>query len=54
MGPGIVMAPPLTGSSRVQSHPDYVIKTIMHGLTGAIDGKPFPGGSDGGKQRAIG
>ena len=44
MGPGSVMAPPLTGSSRVQSHPDYVIKAVMHGLSGPIEGKNFPGG----------
>ena len=44
VGPGVVMAPPLNGSVRVQSHPDYVIKTIMHGLTGPINGKTYPGG----------
>ncbi|PHN07285.1 sorbosone dehydrogenase [Flavilitoribacter nigricans DSM 23189 = NBRC 102662] len=43
MGQGMVMAPPLTGSSRVQSHPDYVIKVLLHGLTGAIEGKTYPG-----------
>jgi mono/diheme cytochrome c family protein/glucose/arabinose dehydrogenase len=44
VGKGQVLAPPLAGSARVQSHPDYVIRTIMHGLTGQIDGKTFPGG----------
>ena len=44
VGNGLVMAPALAGSIRVQSHPDYVIRTVMHGLTGQIDGKTFPGG----------
>lgn len=44
LGNGMVMAPPLTGSPRVQSHPDYVIKTLLHGLEGPLDGKTYPGG----------
>lgn len=43
MGQGMVMAPPLTGSPRVQSHPDYVIKVLLHGLSGKIEGKTYPG-----------
>lgn len=43
VGQGMVMAPPLTGSPRVQSHPDYVIKVLLHGLTGPIGGKTYPG-----------
>ncbi|MEZ5040775.1 MAG: discoidin domain-containing protein [Saprospiraceae bacterium] len=43
MGPGVIMAPSLAGSDRVQSHPEYVIKTIMHGLSGPIEGKNYPG-----------
>lgn len=44
VGDGLVMAPPLSGSARVQSHPEYVIKTVMHGLEGPLDGKTFPAG----------
>src|SRR5690606_5341318 len=34
--PGATMAPALAGSPRVQAHRDYVIKTLLHGLTGPI------------------
>lgn len=44
VGEGQVLAPPLTGSLRVQAHPDYVIKTLLHGLTGPIEGKTYAGG----------
>jgi mono/diheme cytochrome c family protein len=44
VGDGLVMAPPLSGSARVQSHPEYTIKTVMHGLEGPLDGKTFPAG----------
>lgn len=44
VGQGLVLAPPLTGSSRVQAHPDYVIKVLLHGLTGSIEGKTYMGG----------
>jgi len=44
IGDGMVMAPALAGSSRVQGHPDYVIKTVMHGMEGPLDNKTFPGG----------
>lgn len=44
VGQGQVMAPPLTGSVRVQSHPHYVIKTLLYGLSGPIDGKTYPAG----------
>ncbi len=43
-GNGQTLAPPLTGSARVQWHPDYVINTILHGMTGPIDGTNYPGG----------
>ena len=33
------MAPSLAGSPRVQGHRDYMIKTLLHGLTGPIDGR---------------
>src|SRR5262249_52638441 len=35
------MAPPLAGSPRVQGHRDYVIKALLHGLTGPVDGKTY-------------
>jgi mono/diheme cytochrome c family protein len=42
-GPAAVtmMAPPLAGSPRVQGHRDYVIKALLHGLTGPVDGKTY-------------
>src|SRR5690606_5529018 len=43
VGPGQLMAPSLVGSPRVQAHPDYVIKTLLHGLTGNIAGKSYAG-----------
>lgn len=44
VGDGLVMAPPLRGSKRVQSHPEYIVKTIMHGLHGPLEGKTYPAG----------
>ncbi len=44
LGNGNVMAPSLRGSPRVQSHPEYVIKAIMHGMEGPLDGKTYPAG----------
>ena len=38
---GTTMAPPLAGSARVQAHKDYVIKTVLHGLTGPVDGSTY-------------
>ena len=35
------MAPSLAGSPRVNGHRDYVIKAVLHGLTGPIDGKTY-------------
>jgi mono/diheme cytochrome c family protein len=43
-GEGKLMAPSLVGSARVQSHPDYVIKVLLHGLTGDIKGETYAGG----------
>ncbi|HOX82671.1 MAG TPA: discoidin domain-containing protein [Chryseolinea sp.] len=42
-GPGKLLAPSLVGSARVQSHPDYVIKTLLHGLTGEIQKESYAG-----------
>lgn len=42
-GPDKLLAPSLVGSSRVQSHPDYIVKTLLRGLTGEIQGKAYAG-----------
>ncbi|MEO7271324.1 MAG: c-type cytochrome [Vicinamibacterales bacterium] len=39
--PGTTMAPALAGSPRVVGHRDYVIKVILNGLTGPLDGKTY-------------
>ena len=39
---GSVLAPSLAGSARVNGHRDYVIKTVLHGLSGPVDGKVYP------------
>jgi mono/diheme cytochrome c family protein len=36
---GTTMAPPIAGSPRVQGHRDYVVKTLLNGLTGPVDGR---------------
>jgi mono/diheme cytochrome c family protein len=41
-GAGSTLAPSLVGSDRVNAHRDYVIKAILHGLTGPIDGRSYP------------
>jgi mono/diheme cytochrome c family protein len=38
---GTMMAPPLAGSPRVAGHRDYVIKVVLGGLTGPLDGKTY-------------
>lgn len=40
-GPTPMMGPPLAGSPRVQGHRDYVIKTILHGMTGPMAGQNY-------------
>jgi glucose/arabinose dehydrogenase/mono/diheme cytochrome c family protein len=40
-GHGVTVAPSLAGSRRVSAHRDYVIQSILHGLTGPIDGKSY-------------
>ena len=42
-GEGAMMAPPLAGSPRVQGHRDYVIKTLLHGMTGPLAGQTYSG-----------
>ena len=39
-----LMAPPLAGSARVQGHRDFVIKTLLQGMTGPLDGKTYAAG----------
>jgi mono/diheme cytochrome c family protein len=39
--PGTMMAPPLAGSPRVQGHRDYIIKLLLKGMTGPLDGKTY-------------
>ncbi len=39
---GSTLAPSLAGSPRVNGHRDYAIKTVMHGLSGPVEGKAFP------------
>ena len=41
---GTIMAPAFVGNSRITGHPDYVIKTLLHGLTGPLDGRAYAGG----------
>ena len=38
---GSMMAPSLAGSPRVQGHRDYVIKVLLHGLTGPLNGRTY-------------
>ena len=38
---GSMMGPPIAGSPRVQGHRDYVIKTLLHGMTGPLAGQTF-------------
>jgi mono/diheme cytochrome c family protein len=35
------MAPPLAGSPRVNAHRDYIVKVVLHGLVGPVDGKTY-------------
>ena len=39
----LAIAPPFAGSPRITGHRDYVIHVLLHGLTGSIDGKIYPG-----------
>lgn len=42
-GEGKWLAPSLVGSAHVQAHPDYVVKTLLRGVTGDIAGKSYAG-----------
>jgi mono/diheme cytochrome c family protein len=39
---GSLLAPSLAGSPRVNGHRDYVIKALLHGVSGPIDGRAYP------------
>ncbi len=41
---GLLMAPSLAGAPRVEGHRDYVVKTLLHGLDGPLDGKLYGAG----------
>ena len=42
-GGGELIAPAFSGSPRLMGHPEYAVKTLLHGLTGALDGKEYEG-----------
>ena len=35
------MAPPLAGSPRVNGHRDYIVKAVLHGVTGPVDNRTY-------------
>jgi len=41
--PGVTLGPPLPGSSRVLGSGGSLVRTILHGLQGELDGKKYPG-----------
>lgn len=43
MSGGVRIAPAFAGSPQVTGHPDYAIKTLLHGLTGPIEGRTYAG-----------
>lgn len=42
-GEGRLIAPPFSGSQRILNHPEYAVKVMLHGLSGAIDSKEYEG-----------
>lgn len=42
-GKGELLAPAFSGSKRILGHPEYAVKTLLHGLKGAIEGKEYEG-----------
>ena len=38
------LAPPLAGSPRVQAHRDYIVKVLLNGLIGPVNGENYAGG----------
>ncbi|PLK43258.1 c-type cytochrome [Emticicia sp. TH156] len=43
-GDGKLLAPALAGSARIQAHPEYAVRVVLHGMEGAIEGKTYAGG----------
>jgi mono/diheme cytochrome c family protein len=42
-GDGKLMAPALAGSVRIQSHPEYAVRVLLHGMQGSIEGRNYTG-----------
>jgi mono/diheme cytochrome c family protein/glucose/arabinose dehydrogenase len=42
-GGGELIAPAFSGSPRLMGHPEYAVKTLLHGLTGSLDGNEYEG-----------
>lgn len=40
---GLQLAPPLVNSARLLGPPDLAARILLHGLTGPVDGKKYPG-----------
>ena len=40
--PGVMLAPPLGGSPRAQGSPQRLVRILLHGLNGPVDGKTYP------------
>ncbi len=40
---GVLMAPSFVSSTRIKWHPDYVVKTILRGLSGELQGEKYAG-----------
>lgn len=41
--PGVLMAPALAANLRVQGHGDYIVKVLLKGMNGPVDGKNYAG-----------
>ena len=41
---GLMLAPPLAGSARVGGHKSYLLRILLHGLIGPIDGEAYAAG----------
>ena len=41
---GVILAPAFVGNLRITGHPDYVVRTLLHGLSGPIEGRTYAGG----------
>lgn len=40
---GPTIAPPLSGSQRIQGHREYAVKTLLHGMKGPVEDKSYEG-----------